>query len=58
MTPRGKIRDKWNGDFWCPKDITSLEGAPKEVIDGNFSCNECTSLTTLKGAPKEVGRAF
>jgi hypothetical protein len=27
-------------------------------VGGDFSCNECNSLTTLEGAPQEVGRDF
>ena len=57
VAPRGKIRDVWNGDFDCPEDITSLEGAPKEV-DGYFYCSMNTSLTSLEGAPEKVTRDF
>lgn len=50
---------KVDGDFDCShcKSLTSLEGAPKEVV-WNFYCNNCESLTSLKGAPEKVGGFF
>ena len=41
---------------WC-ENLTSLEGAPKEV-GGGFYCGECSKLEALVGAPKEVGGGF
>ena len=39
------------------KNLTSLEGAPKEV-GGKFDCRWCENLTSLEGAPKDVGGDF
>jgi hypothetical protein len=45
------------GDFDCySNNLTSLEGAPKEVGGNFYCCNN--NLTSLEGAPKEVGRNF
>ena len=44
------------GDFYCnDNDLTSLEGAPKEVVGFYCSCNK---LTSLEGAPQEVSGNF
>ena len=50
---------KIGGDFSCSwsKNLTSLEGAPKEV-GGYFDCSDCENLRSLKGAPEKVGRDF
>jgi hypothetical protein len=50
--------NKVDGNFWCysNKNLTSLEGAPKEV-NGEFNCGH-NYLTSLKGVPKEVGGLF
>ena len=37
--------------------ITSLEGSPKEVLDGYFSCDR-TNLTNLVGGPEIVQGGF
>jgi hypothetical protein len=49
---------KVGGYFSCTdcKNLTSLEGAPKEV-GGGFFCTDI-NLTSLEGAPKEVGGGF
>jgi hypothetical protein len=45
------------GDFNCrDNELTSLEGAPKEV-QGGFYCNK-KQLTSLEGAPKDVRGGF
>ena len=51
----GKVK----GDFDCSycKNLTSLEGAPKEV-DGGFYCYYCDKLISLEGAPEKVGAIF
>ena len=42
-------------DFYCSCcNITSLEGAPKEV-GRMFKCSFCDRLKTLEGAPEKVG---
>ena len=48
-----------DGTFDCSdcKNLTSLEGAPKEV-GSNFICSDCGKLTSLEGAPEEVGEFF
>ena len=52
--PFGKVK----GTFKCScRELTSLEGAPKEV-SGGFWIHSCTNLTSLVGAPKKVGHAF
>ena len=45
--------------FYCNKcnNITSLEGAPKEV-GGSFECDGCINLKNLKGAPEIVNGLF
>ena len=47
------------GNFWCwgCNNLTSLEGAPKEV-DGWFDCSKCENLKSLVGAPEKVGGYF
>jgi hypothetical protein len=46
-----------NGDVNVPyEDITSLEGAPKEVV-GDFNCGD-NELRSLEGAPAKVGGNF
>ena len=45
------------GNFDCSNlDLTSLEGAPREV-EGDFDCYY-NNLASLKGAPQKVGRRF
>ena len=39
------------------KNLTSLEGAPKEV-PCEFSCCHCKNLKSLEGAPEKVGKRF
>ena len=39
------------------KNLTSLEGAPKEV-GGSFYCDHCDKLETLEGAPEKVNEDF
>jgi hypothetical protein len=39
------------------KNLTSLEGSPKEV-GGDFHCPSCDNLTSLEGAPNKVGGDF
>jgi hypothetical protein len=41
----------------CCNNLTSLEGAPKEV-KGYFDCSECEKLISLEGGLKEVGGGF
>ena len=50
---------KVNRSFSCSrcKNLTSLEGAPKEVV-GGFYCNGCDNIKSLQGAPKKVGGDF
>ena len=50
---------KVNKSFICSscKNLTSLEGAPKEVV-GGFYCNGCDNIKSLQGAPKKVGGEF
>lgn len=45
--------------FWCNwcKNLTSLEGAPKEV-GVEFNCTVCANLKSLKGAPKKAGSFY
>lgn len=51
--------EKWRGDFHCSDlEITSLEGAPKEIIYGDFSCLRNGNLVSLKGSPKKVDGYF
>ena len=51
----GVVKD----DFSCYdcSEITSLEGAPKEV-NGSFDCSRCESLESLNGAPETVKEWF
>ena len=51
----GKVK----GSFLCNDciDLTSLEGAPREVGEF-FNCSNCNSLTSLEGAPEKVDRLF
>ena len=51
-----KFKD-WDADFYCPIELTSLEGCP-DYVRGNFNCSQCDNLTSLKGAPKEVDGDF
>ena len=45
------------GSFWCYRNqLTSLDGAPKEVGGGFFS--SFNQLTSLVGAPEKVGENF
>ena len=46
----------YGGFYCCDNNLTSLQGAPREV-GGNFYCNN-NKLTSLQGAPREVGRDF
>ena len=50
---------KVDGYFDCSlcKELTSLEGAPKEVVY-DFFCVGCAKLKSLEGAPKEVRGDF
>ena len=50
---------KVNRSFSCSNcdKLTSLEGAPKEVVRG-FYCNGCDNIKSLQGAPKKVGGEF
>ena len=50
---------KVNRSFSCSNcdKLTSLEGAPKEVVRG-FYCNGCDNIKSLQGAPKKVGGDF
>jgi hypothetical protein len=50
---------KVGGYFSCTdcKNLTSLEGAPKEV-NGSFLCSKCENLTSLEGSPKIVRGSF
>ncbi len=50
--------NNWRGDFRCEeKNLVTLEGAPKTIINGDFNCLG-NHLTSLKGAPKKVGGNF
>jgi hypothetical protein len=53
----GEYPSPWDGDFSCYDcNLTSLEGAPKEII-GNFYCCR-NDLVSLKGVPEVVDRDF
>ena len=51
----GKVSEYF--DCYDCYNLTSLEGAPKEVV-GCFNCIGCINLTTLEGAPEEVRGGF
>jgi hypothetical protein len=57
VTYCGKIRDHWDGEFYCNEiKLTSLEGAPRS-IGGSFNCSR-NMLTSLEGAPRSIERSF
>jgi len=51
----GKVKG-WFSVYGC-KNLTSLEGCPKEV-SGGFTCSKCSKLKSLEGCPGEVGWDF
>ena len=51
----GKV---YNDSISVPKNVTSLEGCPKEVIGSYFSCTDNPNLKSLEFAPKIISGQF
>jgi hypothetical protein len=52
-------KKSWSGNFICKNlDLTSLEGAPKSIVDGGFSCAYNADLISLKHAPSRIATSF
>ena len=51
----------YKGDMFCVwknDNITSLEGCPDKIENGDFYCNNCKNLTTLEGGPSYVRAVY